>query len=148
MKSETFEHVVSRTPLVIHRRVRWGECDPAGVVYTGKFSDYVLSCVNYFYDVIAGDITYGEWRRQLDIDTPCKALTFEFHRALWPDEWFEMHVRVSAIRTHSYDLRIEARLPTGEKVFSATFSPICIHRDRRERAPIPEALRLALVSMS
>lgn len=146
MAIESFEYLVSTSPLVVRRQVRWGDCDPAGVVYTGKFTEYVLSCVNYFYAAIAGDISYSQWRSDLGIDTPCKALSFEFHRALWPDEWFEMHGVVSDIRTHSYDFRVDARLSSGERVFTATFSPVCIRREIRERAKIPDVLREALDS--
>lgn len=36
------EHVLSQLPFVVRRRVKWGECDPAGVVYTVTFSEYVI----------------------------------------------------------------------------------------------------------
>ena len=36
---DSYESVVSRTPLVVRRRVRWADCDPAGVVYTGTSSN-------------------------------------------------------------------------------------------------------------
>ncbi len=35
------EAVLADTPFVVRRRVKWGECDPAGVVYTPSFSEYV-----------------------------------------------------------------------------------------------------------
>lgn len=42
------EQVLSERPLVIRRRVKWGDCDPAGVVYTPMFSEYVISAAELF----------------------------------------------------------------------------------------------------
>jgi acyl-CoA thioesterase FadM len=140
---DSYESVVSRRPFVVRRRVRWSDCDPAGVVYTGKFTDYVLHAVNLFY----GELSQGhapEWRQELGVDTPCKGMAFEFHRALWPEEEFELLLDVPQIREHGYDIRIEATQPGGVRIFSARFSPICIRRDARVRAPMPPALIAAL----
>ena len=29
--------------------VRWADCDPVGLVYTGKFNEYMLLAVHYFF---------------------------------------------------------------------------------------------------
>jgi 4-hydroxybenzoyl-CoA thioesterase len=123
--------------------VRWADCDPAGVVYTGKFNEYMLIAVSYFFDEIGGG-KYFEWVKTLAVDTPCKGLDMEFHGALWPEDEFEMHCTVSAIREHGYDIRIEAKQQDGRRVFTGRFSPICISRDVRKRAPIPQAMLDAL----
>src|SRR5207244_7412645 len=43
------EHIIATRPLVIRRRVKWGDCDPAGVVYTVTFAEYVVSAAELFY---------------------------------------------------------------------------------------------------
>jgi acyl-CoA thioesterase FadM len=140
----SFESVVSRQPFVVKRLVRWSDCDPAGVVYTGRFCDYVLSANNLFYSELAQG-SYRKWVKALGIDTPCKGLEFEFHGALWPDDEFLIHGRVSAIRKHSYDIRYEATQADGRRIFSARLSPICISSSgAREGVPIPDAMRARL----
>jgi acyl-CoA thioesterase FadM len=140
---DSYESVVSRRPFVVRRRVRWSDCDPAGVVYTGKFTEYVLHAVNLFQaELSRGDA--AAWRKELGIDTPCKGMALEFHRALWPEEEFELLLDVPEIREHGYDIRIEATQPGGVRIFSARVSPICIRRDARVRALIPPALLAAL----
>ena len=42
------EAVVSKQPFTVRRRVRFGDCDPAGVVYTVQFSEYVVSAMDLF----------------------------------------------------------------------------------------------------
>ncbi|MGC3985611.1 MAG: acyl-CoA thioesterase [Pseudorhodoferax sp.] len=140
---DSYESVVSRRPFVVRRRVRWSDCDPAGVVYTGRFTDYALDAVALFYCEL-GEGQPAQWRASLGVDTPCKGMALEFHRALWPEEEFEMHLQVGAVREHSYDILIEATQPGGVRIFSARVSPICIRRDARVRAPIPAAMAAAL----
>jgi len=136
-------YVVSRLPFVVRRRVRWSDCDPAGVVYTGRFSEFVLDAVQLFFSDIAGG-SYHRWVAGLGVDTPCKGMEFTFHHALWPEDTFDMTCTVPAIREHGYDIAIEAAGMTGTPIFSARFSPICIQREVRRRVPIPPAMRTAI----
>ncbi len=39
---------------VVQRRVRWGECDPAEVVYTPQFAHYVVAAVDDFFQEVVG----------------------------------------------------------------------------------------------
>lgn len=142
--TDSFESVVSRQPFVVRRQVRWSDCDPAGVVYTGRFCDYVLSANNLLYSEFAQG-SYRQWVKALGIDTPCKGLEFEFHGALWPDDEFLISGTVTAIRKHSYDIRYEAAQADGRRIFSARLSPICISSTGvREGVPIPDAMRARL----
>ena len=137
------ECVLSTSPFVVRRRVRWGECDPAGVVYTGRFTDYLLSAVMLFHEHVLGGFSEG-YRKQMGIETPCKGMTLTFNRALWPNETFDMSVSMGDIRSASYDMHVKAALPDGSPVFSGTFSPVCIPRDERRSIPLPADMRQRL----
>ena len=141
--NKSYEAVSSVLPLVVTKRVRWADCDPAGVVFTGKFNEYMLIAVNYFFNEL-GEGNYFQWVKDLNVDTPCKGLDMEFHGALWPEDEFDMHCTVSGIREHSYDIRIDAKQKDGRRIFTGRFSPICISREVRKRAPIPQAMLDAL----
>lgn len=140
---DPIESVLSTSPFVVRRRVRWGECDPAGVVYAGRFTDYLLSAVMLFHEHVLGGFSEA-YRKQAGIETPCKGMTLTFDRALWPNEIFDMLVSMGEIRTSSYDVHVKAALPDGSPVFSGTFSPVCIPRDERRSIPIPDAMRQKL----
>ncbi len=135
----SYEFVASREPFVVEKRVRWSDCDPAGVVFTGKFAEYMLLAANYLFDDMGGG-RYFEWLKELGVDTPCKGLEMEFHGAVWPEDRFNMHCTVSAIRESSYDITVEAAQADGRRIFTGRFSPICISREVRKRAPIPPAM--------
>jgi len=142
-EAKSYEVVISALPLIVTKRVRWADCDPAGVVFTGKFNEYMLIAVNYLFNEL-GNGNYFQWVKDLNVDTPCKGLDMEFHGALWPEDEFDMHCTVSAIREHSYDIRIEATQQDGRRIFTGRFSPICISRDVRKRATIPQPMLDAL----
>ncbi len=124
------EYVASFAPFVVRRRVRWSECDPAGVVFAGNFSHYLYNAVALFRgEVLAG---YG---------APAKALSLVFHRALWPDEQFDMHVHIGAIGRTTIEFRVAARTLAGEPVFDGSVTAISIAKTARKSVPLPAGMR-------
>jgi acyl-CoA thioesterase FadM len=138
------EYVVSDDPFVIRRTVRWSDCDPAGVVYTGKFPEYLLSAVALFSDLIAGR-NGNSLGQTHGVGTPCRGMTFDFIKTLWPGDVIDIECWIGEIRTRSYDIHCHARTPSGESVFDARFSPICVRIDARVATDIPASLRAALL---
>ena len=143
MRTLCNEEVVSRVPLVVRRRVRWGECDPAGVVYTAVFADYVISAAELFYGVLF-DTTPQRAKREQGFGTPTRALSFDFRLSLRPDDIFEITVTVGAITERTYVLDLLARTPQGDVVFAAQLTPVCVARDERRSIAIPDSFRDAL----
>lgn len=144
--NDATEYVLSRHPFVVRRRARWGECDPAGVVYTGKFVDYLLSAVSLFNEHVMGE-SVEAYKKRLQFQTPCKGLSMVFDGALWPNDEFDMHVTVSNIRTSSFDMAVKAVRPNGDAVFSGVVSPVCIAISERRSIPIPEDLKTKLLAI-
>ena len=138
--NDSVEHVVSTHPFTVRRRIRWGDCDPAGVVYTGRFVEYLLGAVDLFSRHAFGGLR-SAFVNGLGVDTPCKGLSLDFHVALAPDDTVDIVLEVARIGEHSWDLEATARLPDGRVAFRGRFSPICIHLEPRRKAPIPAALR-------
>ncbi|MCE4541756.1 MULTISPECIES: thioesterase family protein [unclassified Caballeronia] len=137
------EYVAGTQPFVVRRRVRWGECDPAGVVYTASFSDYVISFAELFYGFLFDGAPQAV-KNHHGFGTPTRALEFDFRRSLKPDETFDATVEVDAIRTRTFTLVITARMADGEIAFIARLTPVCIRRDARESIEMPAVLRDAL----
>ncbi|VTU26021.1 acyl-CoA thioester hydrolase, YbgC/YbaW family [Variovorax sp. PBS-H4] len=137
------EQVLSQLPLVIRRRVKWGDCDPAGVVYTVTFSEYVISAAELFYGALF-DTTPQRAKREQGFGTPSRALSFEFHRSLRPDDEFDMTVTVADIHSRTYVLDVTGRTLQGEVVFVAKLTPVCVARDERRSIEIPHSFRQAL----
>lgn len=143
--AEKREEVISRSPFRVRRVARWTECDPAGVVYTGQFAEYMLSAVHLFRRHVFESSWQGI-REQLGVDTPNKAFSMVFNGSLWPDDVFDVGVRVGEIRKRTFDFEVAAvRADDGSSVFTGTLSAICVKADnRRISTPIPDALRRQL----
>lgn len=124
------EYVTSFAPFVVRRRVRWSECDPAGVVFAGNFSLYLHQVVALFRsEVLKG------------YSAPAKAISLVFHRALWPDEQFDMHVHIGTISRSTIEFRVTARTLKGEPVFDGAVTAISIAKAARKSVPLPPAKR-------
>lgn len=141
--NEPSEIVVADLPFTVRRIARWSDCDPAGVVFTGRFTDYLLGAVLHFYRRIgygAGGRAWGE----SGVGLPCKHMSLTFHASLYPEDAVDIRVEVGEIRTRTFDLIARAFLPDGRLAFEGRFTPIAIHSDVRESVDIPAALREAL----
>ena len=137
------EHVVADTPFTVRRMVKWGHCDPAGVVYTVVFGEYVISTAELFYAYLLGESPQLA-KDHHGFGTPTRALTFDFRRSLRPDEQFDMEVRVGKIGSRTYELHMHGFNQAGQTVFLACLTPICIVRGKREGIAIPDVFRKAL----
>src|SRR5581483_4826686 len=120
------EEVVSTAPFVVRRVARWSECDPAGVVYVGNFTEYMLSAVYLFRRHVL-QASWQELKSNVKVDTPGKALAMTFNGSLWPDDVFDVTVRLGEIRTRTFDFATSAvRADDGSSVFEGSVTSICV----------------------
>jgi acyl-CoA thioester hydrolase len=127
-------------PVTLRRRVAWGECDPAGVVYTPVFSEYAVSAFQAFLACVLGDPLQEQLRR-MDLRTPVRALSFDFQRSLYPDQWFDMSVWLCEIRGTTFAIQVVATDLQNQVVMTADLTAICTHHDERKSRPVPPELR-------
>jgi acyl-CoA thioesterase FadM len=139
MGDEFTEILLSREPVIVRRCVQWGECDPAGVVYSPRFADFAASAFLWFMRIVLRPSLADD-----NIGSPLKAMSFQFHATLKPGEFFDMRVLVGEVRHRSFDLCIDARGLAGEPRFSAQLSPILIDRRSFTSILIPERARQSL----
>ncbi|KFC64824.1 hypothetical protein FG93_05114 [Bosea sp. LC85] len=136
------ERVLSREPFIVRRCARWAECDPAGVVHTGRFGDYALSATDLFRAHVIG----RDWHRRnssAGFGSPAKAISLVFHSPLWPGDQFDIAVFVGEIRVRSMDLLLSAtRSDDGRAIFRGRLSSICVTaEDRTVAMPWPDDYR-------
>ncbi|SNT09475.1 acyl-CoA thioester hydrolase [Noviherbaspirillum humi] len=136
----TTESVINTAPFTVRRRVKWGECDPAGVVYTAQFADYVISAAELFYEYLFS-MPPQRAKDRFGFGTPTRALNIDFRSSLWPDDEFDMTVAVKEIRTRTYVLQVDAVKDGQTPVFSALLTVISIARGERRAIEIPDVLR-------
>jgi acyl-CoA thioester hydrolase len=142
LDGRTSERLISICPVIVRRRVLWGECDPAKVVYTPRFADYLAAAYGWFSRTILDEalVIDGEVR----FATPMKALSLEFHHVLRPNDLFDMTVMLVDIRTRTFDLEIRAHSLDGEPRFTGRLSPIIVRTADFRSTELPDAARQAL----
>lgn len=139
------EKLISTLPVVVRRRVKFGECDPAGVVYTPNFSEFALSAYQWFVSSLLGEPMFGAMQR-LGFDSPIKALSFEFLNMLEIEQVFDMTCLVTDIRHRTFDVEVIGRATADHPrdLFIARITPIMLSRTERRAIEIPETLRRQL----
>lgn len=134
------DELIGIAPVTVRRRVDFGECDPAGIVYTPRFADYLLGSFHWFMAVMFDDVG----RDAMAEATPMRGLELDFRSMLFPGDWFTMAVYVTGIRTRSFDLAILARHEDERISFVGRLSPIAADRATNEAVPLPQLLERRL----
>ncbi|TAK78060.1 MAG: acyl-CoA thioesterase [Aquabacterium sp.] len=127
----------------ITRRILFGDCDPAGAVYTPRIAHFVVEASLAFQSHILGAAAPRSLFA-LGILPPARNLAIDFLAPLDYDEEIAIGVAVSSIGRTSFTCRIEAVKPDGETAFRASFTQVCVDATTRRPQAVPPALRAAL----
>lgn len=141
---EPRERVLSLRPFTLRRRITWGECDAAGVVYTPRYGDIAAETNQVFlaHALGAGGLMAGKQAHGLG--TPCKALAMVFHASLRPDELVDLRVRAGRLGRTSFELLTTGTTPAGQPVFEVRTTLIAVAPGTRDAIPVPDTVRAAL----
>jgi len=137
------EYLVSIDPLIVRRRVLWGECDPAGVVYTPRFADYAASARDFWFrHVLHHSDRPHPSRRQITF--PMRAMQYDFRSMIAADDVFDMAVSLAEVRTRSFTLQIAASHPDGRPVFNASLTQVAFDQAEGAAVIFPDPIRQTL----
>lgn len=124
------------------RRIQFGDCDPAGVVYAPRVADYIVEASHEFLGVRLGTPALS-YIMSLGVLPPARALSIEFVGLMSWDDLIYLQVSVADLGTTSFTLMVEAS-KDGMPVFRGRLSYVCISPEARRPVPIPPQLRAAL----
>lgn len=129
--------------VIVKRKVLFGDCDPEGIVYTPRFSYFVIEAV---HDALSVWLSGPGLRTLLGFDLlpPARAFSLEFlHPVTWDDE-LSMTVTVSNVSLHSFTFAVEGNLAPAIKAFTASLAHVCVSPVTKEIIEVPQALRALL----
>ncbi|MBL8662224.1 MAG: acyl-CoA thioesterase [Candidatus Odyssella sp.] len=139
---EPMQYVRSYRPFVLRQTVKWSDCDPAGVVYTGRFVEYVTTAFRAFLaQILDGNIE--AYVARFGVDFPAKAISFVFESSLRPDDRFDVEVRVAGIRNTTFECEFVGT-QDGKPCFTARMTTICVVPVARQAMRVPDGLRARL----
>lgn len=135
-------------PFATHIRVRFGETDPAGLVYYPNLFHYFHVAMEEFFAARCG-ITYDRLIAEERIGFPTVKAEAEFVSPLVYGDEAEVEVSVSSIGRSSaifeYQIR---RVKDNELCARARLVHVAMNLDERRSLPIPEEIRRALSTSS
>ena len=131
-------------PFITTRTILFGDCDPAGIVYTPRIAYFAVEAIHEFLSHRLG----GEGLRKvfaMGVLPPARALNLEFLSPMTWDEVIDIEVRSEAPGATSFGFAVEGRQASGEVTFRASMTQVCIDAESKQPTGLPDALRQALL---
>lgn len=137
------EALIGRRPITVRRRVLWGECDPAAVVYTPRFADYAAAARDWFMNEGLG---FPDRPHPLRTGTifPMRSMTFDFSGFLAADDLFDMVVTVADVSARTFTIEIAATRTDGVRAFTARLTSVAVDSETRRSVQLSPEFRDAL----
>ena len=127
----------------VSRTILFGDCDPAGVVYTPRFSYFAVEAIGVALDRWVG----GPGLRAVmsfNILPPVRAMSIELLAPLTWDDEMTIKVSVARLGKHSFTFLVEGFIGEGVLSFTANVTHVCVSPESKEVVSIPAPLRALL----
>lgn len=127
----------------VRRIVNWGDCDPAGIVYTPRVLDYVCETVDAF---LREELKASWWQVNLNggLGLPTVNAVCDFISILRPDQSLELTLDIGEIGKSSIVFQVEGMAVGNRLAFRVKFVSCAIDLIHHRATPIPDWLREGL----
>jgi acyl-CoA thioester hydrolase len=127
-------------PFVHELRVRYGECDPQGIVFNANYLAY--------FDVAFTELwreAIGPWKLLHDhgIDAVVAEANLDFKAPARDDEILSLHARVTRLGQTSITTEIDY-LRESELLVRARLRHVCVTRESWKKTDVPQFVREGL----
>ena len=123
----------------IARTVSWGDCDPAGIIYTPRVLDYAMETLEAWNREVLG-IPWIKLNRDMSLGMPTVRAEMDFMGAPAPDEEVVTELRVERVGRSSVTFLITGTNRDGRALFRVKVTSCVISRPQFKSTPIPEAI--------
>lgn len=132
-KPAEFEHSI---------RVRWSDCDPANIAFTGRIPYFALEAIDAWWENTVGD----DWFRMnldQDIGTPFVHLSLDFHSPITPRH--TLMCKVQLVRLGNSSVRFAVNGFQNEVLcFSGEFVEVFVEARAHKKTGIPVQFKARL----
>ena len=132
--------VVEHLPFTIRRTVKWGECDPAGIVYTPRFLDYAIEAAEAWFKEITG-YHWNTTRQEMALGSPMVHCSLDFYHPLRPEDVFDLSVALERLSRATYQLGIAGHDMAGTHCFQAKLVGALVSYETKKAVRIPAEFR-------
>jgi len=137
-------HAAGARPFVHRVKVRWADCDPAQIAYTGRLPALALEAIEAWWEHHTGFDWY-RINRDRGIGTPFVHMAMDFRSPVTPRHLLDFEVTVTKFGSRSITYSVRASQDdvlcfTGEFVIAFVDAPTFTSR------PLPDDLRAAIMA--
>src|SRR3954451_24528642 len=122
-------------------RVRYGECDPQGVVFNANYFGYFDVILTEAWREAIGP--YNDMIEEHGTDLVVAEASARFLGPARFDDLIDVEWRVTSLGTTAMTTRIELSA-NGEPVIQGEMRHVFIHPETKQKKPMPEEIRKAL----
>ena len=125
------------------RTILFGDCDPAGIIFTPRVGYFVVEAVHEFLT----HILKGPAVREIfamGVLPPARAMSIEFLAPMGWDDVIDIEVSCDEPGNSSFGFVVIGRNREGDDTFRATFTEVCVSPQTKQPVTVPESLRRAL----
>ena len=134
------EDVISEIPFTLRRKIKWGESDPAGIVYTPRFHDYLMEAIDAWLETVIG-IDWFRLNTEMGLGSPMVHTSIDYHSPVRPGDILDVKVTLDHIGSSAYTLEIGGYKADGTHVFQGKAVSVVISRETWKSHPMPDEYR-------
>ncbi|MDH3596252.1 MAG: acyl-CoA thioesterase [Rhodospirillales bacterium] len=123
----------------VTRRVKWGDCDPAGIIYTPRVLDYAMETLEAWNREVLG-VPWMKLNWEMSMGWPTVRAELDFLAAPAPDEDVVTELRVEQVGRSSITFLITGDDGNGRAFFRVKVTSCLISRPAFKPTPIPKSL--------
>ena len=123
-------------------KIRWGHCDPAGIVYTPNYFDIFNGVIEDWYPAALG-LDYHAYMRDRRIGVGYAHASADFLVPGFMGDEMEVAVVLSKLGRASFTVTLHA-MKGGHEALRGRLVVVCTDLDAHKAIPIPDDLRAAL----
>lgn len=127
-------------PYTVRRIVKWGECDPAGIVYTPRFLDWVIEAAESFFAEAVG-VDWFQLNQTYGLGSPSVSTKIDFRKPIQYGQPFTIEVLVRKLTRSTITYVMRGRDEPGDLCFEAELVSCIIDHKRMKSVTIPDHIR-------
>jgi 4-hydroxybenzoyl-CoA thioesterase len=120
--------------------VKWGDCDPAGIIYTPRVLDYAMEILEAWYREVLG-VPWLTLNREMSMGAPTVRAELDFLDAPCPDQDMVLDLLVEDLGRSSITFLVSGRDRAGKAFFRAKLVSCFISRPAFKSIAIPQEFR-------
>ncbi len=129
------------TPFRETHVIRWGDCDPAGIIYTPRVLDHAMEALESWYLAVP-QVDWFRLNHELGLGAPTVRTEIDFLKVLRPDDRLTVEVHVTRLGNASLEFLIPGvGEADGETYFRVRLTACFIKRPEMRATRVPEPYR-------